>query len=100
MKDIFISYKNDGEGNNFAARLYSDLNNLGYDVYYNPNEQHAGSFPDRLREAVESCKDFLLVVTQACLEQLIRHDKIDWVREELLTAYRSGKNIIPLLMPV
>lgn len=98
-RDIFISYKNDGEGNNFAARLYADLEKLGYEVYYNPNEQHAGNFPDRLRSAVESCKDFLLVVTRTCLEQLMRHDKVDWVREELLTAHESGKNIIPLLMP-
>lgn len=97
-KDIFISYKNDGEGNNFAARICSDLEKLGYEVYYNPNEQHAGSFPERLKNAVEACKDFLLIVTQPCLEQLMRHDKIDWVREELLTAYRSNKNIIPLLM--
>ncbi len=98
-KDIFISYKNDGEGNNFAARICSDLEKLGYDVYYNPNEQHAGNFPDRLRNAVEACNDFLLIVTQPCLEQLMRHDKIDWIREELLTAYRNNKNIIPLLMP-
>ena len=68
-------------------------------MYYNPNEQHAGSFPERLKYAVESCKDFLLIVTQPCLEQLMKHDKIDWVREELLTAYKSNKNIIPLLMP-
>ncbi len=98
-RDIFISYKNDGEGNNFAARLCKDLEKMGYDVYYNPNEQHAGSFPDRLRNAVESCKDFLLILTKPCLEQLMRHDKIDWVREELLTAHKNGKNIIPLLMP-
>lgn len=97
-KDIFISYKNDGEGNNFAARLCADLEKLGYDVYYNPNEQHAGSFPDRLKNAVKSCKDFLLVLTRPCLEQLMRHDKIDWVREELILAYENGKNIIPLLM--
>ena len=45
-KDIFISYKNDGEGNNFAARICADLAKLGYEVYFNPNEQHAGSFPD------------------------------------------------------
>ena len=25
LKDIFISYKNDGEGNHFAARLCEDL---------------------------------------------------------------------------
>ena len=52
-KDIFISYKNDGEGNNFAARICADLAKLGYEVYFNPNEQHAGSFPDRLRDAVK-----------------------------------------------
>lgn len=48
-RDIFISYKNDGEGRNFAARLCEDLKKAGYTVYYNPNEQHAGSFPERLR---------------------------------------------------
>lgn len=58
MKDIFISYKNDGEGNNFAARLSKDLRDRGFSVYFNPDEQHAGDFPDRLRLAVEECKDF------------------------------------------
>ncbi len=98
-KNIFISYKNDGEGSNFAARICSDLERMGHNVYFNPNEQRAGNFPDRLKNAVEACKDFLLIVTQSCLDQLIKHDKIDWVREELLTAYRNDKNIIPLLMP-
>ncbi len=98
-KDIFISYKNDGEGNNFAARICADLAKMGYEVYFNPNEQHAGSFPDRLKDAVNGCKDFLLIVTQPCLNQLMAHAKIDWIREELLTAYKGSKNIIPLLMP-
>ena len=98
-KDIFISYKNDGEGRNFAARLCSDLSNLGYSVYYNPNEQHAGSFPERLREAVKSCNDFLLIVTQPCLNQLMANEPVDWVREEILAALEYKKNIIPLLMP-
>ncbi len=98
-KDIFISYKNDGEGRYFAKGLSDLLKGMGYEVYYNPNEQHAGSFPERLRNAVEGCKDFLLVLTASCLEQLIRHDKIDWVREELLLAQKNKKNIIPLLMP-
>lgn len=98
-KDVFISYKNDGEGNNFAARLESALSAKGYNVYFNPNEQHAGSFPERLRNAVEKCNDFILVLTQKCLDSLIEHKKIDWVREELLIAYNSNKNIIPLLMP-
>ncbi len=98
-KDIFISYKNDGEGRYFAKGLSGLLKSIGYEVYYNLDEQHSGKFPDRLRNAVEGCKDFLLVLTASCLEQLMRHDKIDWVREELLTAYENSKNIIPLLIP-
>lgn len=77
----------------------ADLEKVGYEVYYNPNEQHAGSFPERLKKAVVACKDFLLILTQACLDQLMKYEKIDWIREELLTAHRNGKNIIPLLMP-
>lgn len=98
-RDIFISYKDDDESKNFANKLCSNLEKLGFDVYYNPKERHAGSFPDRLKIAVESCNDLLLIVTQNCLNQLIEHDKVDWVREELLTAHKNNKNIIPLLMP-
>ena len=64
-KDIFISYKNDGEGRYFAEKLSNTLKEQGFSVYYNPDEQHSGSFPDRLREAVENCRDFLLVLSQA-----------------------------------
>ena len=98
-KDIFISYKNDDIGNLFAGKLSDKLKGLGYGVYYNPEEQHSGEFPERLRNAVNECTDFILILTSACLEQLIKYEKIDWIREELLTAYRGGKNIIPLIMP-
>lgn len=97
-KDIFISYKNDGAGNNFANMLKKDLDELGYSVYFNPDEERSHSFPDRLRQAVRNCNDFILIVSEGCLEQLIKHDKIDWVREELLTAYSENKNIIPILL--
>lgn len=97
-KDIFISYKNDGIGENFAARLYSDLSKIGYSVYFNPYVKHAGSFPDELREAVLKCNDFILILSHRCLEQLKRHDKVDWIREELLLAYNNNKRIIPLLV--
>ena len=98
IKDIFISYKNDGEGNNFAARLKQDLENEGYDVYFNSHEQTAGMFPKRLEGAVRNCKDFLLVLSSGCLEQLISNNSVDWVREELLCAKKYDKNIISILI--
>lgn len=99
-KDIFISYKNDGEGNNFAARLYDDLSKKGYSVYFNSHEQKSGSFPERLKEAVLSCKDFIIILSEGCLAQLKSHNDIDWIREELLTAKYANKNIVPVLIGV
>lgn len=98
QKDIFISYRNDGCSNQFAHRLASDLTGLGYSVYFNPNEQRADCFPDRLKHAVKDCKDFLLVLSPACIQRLQRNDEVDWVREEVLTAKANGKNIIPVLV--
>ena len=97
-KDIFISYKNDDAGNNFANMLKKDLTALGYSVYFNPDEERSHSFPDKLKQAVKDCCDFILIVSEGCLAQLMKHDKIDWVREEVLTAHQENKNIIPILL--
>jgi uncharacterized protein YozE (UPF0346 family) len=97
-KDIFISYRNDGCSNQFAHRLATDLTALGYSVYFNPNEQHSDSFPDRLKNAVMACKDCILVLSPGSMERLQRNDEIDWVREEILTARAYGKHIIPVLV--
>ncbi len=97
-KDIFISYKNDNAGNNFAKRLKEDLDERGYDVYFNSDEARTGDFPTRLKGKIQGCKDFILILSEGCLKQLIAHKKIDWIREELLTARALGKHIIPILM--
>lgn len=63
-KDIFISYRNDETGNHFASRLCSDLENEGYSVYFNSHEERAASFPERLKQAIADCKDFVLVLSK------------------------------------
>ena len=96
-KDIFISYRvSDGE--DFAARLSEDLVKSGYSVFFNQAEIPTGSFPDEIREAIRDCKDFLLILSQDCLDRLMRDDKVDWVRTELLTAREFGKHIVPILV--
>lgn len=97
-KSIFISYKNDGEGNNFAARLCDDIEKMGYSVYFNSHEKSAGAFPERLRKSVEECEDFILILSKGCLNQLMKHQPIDWIREELLCAKKNEKNIIPIVI--
>lgn len=96
-KDIFISYRNDGEGNNFAARLKEDLDKAGYSVYFNSHEKIAGEFPLRLKQAIDSCSDLILILSKGCIHQLKQNNAIDWVREELLYAKKNNKNILPIL---
>ena len=97
-KDIFISYRNDGSGNQFAHRLCRDLEEMGYSVYFNTNEERGHNFPERLQHAIEYCKDFILILSDGCLKQLLRNDTVDWVREEILAARKFNKHIIPILM--
>ena len=98
-KDIFISYRNDDSGNQFANRLCRDLDEMGYSVYFNPNEDRGHNFPERLKIAIAQCKDFVLVLSKGCLSGLKSSEgKVDWVREELLTAWKEQKHIIPILL--
>ncbi|MDO5407816.1 MAG: toll/interleukin-1 receptor domain-containing protein [Eubacteriales bacterium] len=97
-KDIFISYRNDGVGNNFATRISNDLKDSGYSVYFNPDEERRGDFPERLRQAIRVCKDFVCIVTEDYIAQLLSNNKICWTRDELLCARKYEKNIIPLLV--
>lgn len=97
-KDIFISYKNDSAGNQLAYRLSQDLEKLGYSVYFNSNEKRGHNFPERLKTAIENCKDFMLILSKGCLEQLKRQEPVDWIREEILLAKKLGKHIIPIMM--
>lgn len=97
-KDIFVSYRNDGVGNNFATRITNDLKRSGYSVYFNPDEARSGDFPERLKQAISACKDFICIVTEDYINQLKSNNKICWIRDELLCAKKFGKNIIPLLI--
>jgi len=97
-KDIFISYKDNDEGMLFADNLCKALEKRGYSVYFNPNEHRAADFVEKIQVAVESCKDFILIVSQKCLDALMSGNEKDWVRFELITAKRNNKNIIPVML--
>ena len=98
MFDIFISFKNDPVGILISKNIAGDLKEMGYAVYHNSDENHTGEFDKRLYETIGQCRDFLLIVSEGCLAQLMRHETVDWVREELLCAYANNKNIIPVLV--
>ncbi|MBQ6772874.1 MAG: toll/interleukin-1 receptor domain-containing protein [Synergistaceae bacterium] len=98
--DIFVSYRfKDGEL--ISQKVADALKDMGYSVYHNTDRNHKGTFPDRLKRVISNSKDFLLIVTENCLERLIADsdpDSPDWVKEELQEAMKLGKNIIPVMI--
>lgn len=96
-KDIFISYK-DSDGTLLADKLSKALEERGFSVYYNPNEYRSEDFKKKLCIAVKNCKDFILIVSQACLNDLMGNNEKSWVRFELSIAKENNKNIIPILL--
>lgn len=98
--DVFVSYRyKDGEL--ISRKVAEALKDMGYSVYHNSDRNHRGKFPDRLRRVIDNSRDFLLIVTENCLERLIADkdsDSPDWVKEELLEAIAQRKNIIPVMI--
>lgn len=96
--DIFISYRNDPEGRSIGRALKNILEKNNYSVYFNPDEQESEYFTDELREAVCSCRDFVLIMTEGCLERLLKNADNDWLKEEIIMAHENHKHFVPILI--
>ena len=95
--DIFISYRRKGAGAGVAGELQSKLENLGYKVFLDVDEIGSGQFPTQIKQAIEQCKDFLLVLSPGTLDRCA--DEEDWVRREIVMAQDMNKNIIGVGLP-
>ncbi len=94
-KDIFISYRRNG-GEWFAYCVYLELVSAGYSVFFDVTSLGSGPFPEHLREAVQACQDFILVLPPKALDRCV--EEKDYVYAEIKTARENKKNIIPLMM--
>lgn len=96
--DIFISYRNDLQGQTIGRAIKEALESQNYSVYFNPDERTGDSFPIELENAILNCKDFILLMTRGCLERLLKDLTKDWVRNEILLAHKNNKHVIPILL--
>lgn len=92
--DIFISYRRTSydTANLIATRLKA----AGYSVFFDVETLRSGKFNEQLFEVIQQCKDFLLVLPPGALDRCVNED--DWVRQEVMCAISSKKNIIPILL--
>ncbi len=95
-EQIFISYRR--EGGDVAAKLICEaLKNRGYTVFFDYDALKGGHFDVRLVKAIKACTDMVLVLPLNALDRC--DNPADWVRQELVVALESGKNIVPVMMP-
>lgn len=92
--DIFISYRRSSydTANLIATRLKSE----GYSVFFDMEALRSGKFNEQLYDAIDNCKDFIVVLPPNALDRCVNED--DWVRLEVCRAIAGKKNIIPVML--
>ena len=95
--DIFISYRRKGAGAGVAGEMQAKLENRGFKVFLDVDEIGSGRFPDQIKQAIEECRDFILVLAPGTLDRCVEEG--DWVRREIEEAEQLGKNIVGVALP-
>lgn len=92
--DIFISYRRTSyeTANLIATRLRA----AGYSVFFDLETMRSGKFNEQLYDVIDSCQDFILVLSPDSLDRCANAD--DWVRLEACRAMDKGRNIIPVML--
>jgi hypothetical protein len=93
--DVFLSYRREG-GEAMAILLRDRLAEKGYRVFLDIESLNSGSFNEQLFAVIDECTDFVLVGSKGCLDRCANDG--DWVRLEIQRAFKSGKNIVPVML--
>ena len=93
---VFISYRREG-GDIMARLLYEVLSDRGYRVFYDRETMRTGRFDKTLLRVIESCSDFILVLSPGALDRCGAED--DWLRIEVTHALENGCQVIPVFLP-
>ncbi len=88
-KKIFLSYSRDDL--HFVEELAKDLENAGYDVWYDLTDIEGGDrWAQEIQEGIKESEILVIVVSPNAL-------KSEWVEKEFLFASKRGMKIVPLL---
>ena len=90
---VYISYR---EEDVCAARILHDkLQKKGYSVFFKDKNLKSKKSDEMLLQILNECQNFILVLTP---DSLIKKEADDWMYEEITSALKNGKNIIPIAL--
>lgn len=90
--DIFVSYRR-SDAEYFATLLVDRLTSYGYSVFFDHDSLKGGDFRHGIEAAVDSCTDFIVVLSPDSLAMRIQ-DENDLMRTEIAHAIKTRKNIV------
>lgn len=94
--DVFISYRRSGSAE--AARaIRAELRRRRLRVLLDVDSLPSGHFDQTLLRHIAGTPNFVVVLSPGCLERC--RDERDWLRAEVAQAIRTGRNIVPVVMP-
>lgn len=94
--DVFISYRREG-GAETARLLRMALSQHGYRAFLDVDDLSSGHFDERLLHYIAETPHFIVILSPGSLANA--RDPRDWLRLEVEQAMRTGRNLVPLLMP-
>ncbi len=94
--DVFICYRR--ESGAAEARLIREkLVQKNWRVFLDVTDLKKGYFDEALLTRIAETPNFMVVLSPNSLDRCV--DRRDWLRQEIAQAVKTGRNIIPVLMP-
>lgn len=93
-KLVFISYRREG-GSRLARVVQMELERRGYPCFLDVDDLGAEHFDERLLREIEQAPNLVLVLAPGALDRCRRQD--DWLRREIVHAFKHGRNVVPLV---
>ena len=94
--DVFISYRRQS-GSQTARLILAELKQRGLRAFLDVEDLGPGHFDQSLLESLGNAPNFLVILSPHCFDRCF--DENDYVRQEIAHAFRTAKNILPLVMP-
>lgn len=93
-KTVFISYRR-STSKHLARLIFEHLRKHGYDVFLDVSTIDNGAFDHIILNQIAARVHFILLLTPGTLERC--NDPNDWLRQEVETAIRLKRNIVPVI---
>lgn len=94
--DVFICYRRQG-GATEARLIQAKLTQFGLRVFLDVDELRPGHYDEALLDCIARTPNFIVILSVGSLARCL--DENDWLRQEIAQALKTGRKIIPIMMP-